>query len=418
MKVLWLSSSNTLFNEKGDRAYNGKGWIASLQRALKQFGGDDVELGVAFVSGEDSDAIVQDGVTYFRIKKRSPKGFGKLYYNFRGGCIENYDDRIREIADRFSPDVIHVFGCESKLSSAIASIIEIPVIVHLQGILNEYIKYFYPKGISGKDMIIPKTFVNEVILRNGFIHLSEDYIRRADEEKRFLAAMKYAMGRTEWDRNVCRTYSEARYFHVDEVMRDSFYDNAGKWSLHPERRVLNLFTTISETPYKGLDLILKSAGLLKKRGVDFKWKVAGIRSDSGILGIFEKKFGLAARECNVFPVGILDEHGIVTEMLDSDIYVHPSYIDNSPNSLCEAQMLGIPVIATAVGGVPTLIEDRKTGVLVTSGDEMSLVSEIERLYGDKRLMVSIGTSAASAAEKRHDKVTIVESLLSVYRSII
>ena len=159
MKVLWLSSSNTLFNEKGDRAYNGKGWIASLQDAVAEYG-KDITLGVAFLSSEDSDAIVRDGITYFRIRKRQFSGFRKLYRNWTGGNTENYDDRIGEIVKEFSPDIVHIFGCESKLASAVASITGRPVIIHIQGILNETVPYFYPPGFSGSDMIVPQTFVN------------------------------------------------------------------------------------------------------------------------------------------------------------------------------------------------------------------------------------------------------------------
>ena len=69
MKVLWLSPANTLFNEKGDRTYNGKGWVASLQDAVAASGAD-IRLAVAFLSKDGPSKTVRDGVTYYSIRWR------------------------------------------------------------------------------------------------------------------------------------------------------------------------------------------------------------------------------------------------------------------------------------------------------------------------------------------------------------
>jgi len=63
-------------------------------------------------------------------------------------------------------------------------------------------------------------------------------------------------------------------------------------------------------------------------------------------------------------LGSLEVNEMVEAMKISRFMVHPSYIDNSPNSICEAQILGLPVVATNVGGVESLIENGKTGLLI------------------------------------------------------
>ncbi len=417
MKVLWLSSSNTLFNEKGDRAYNGKGWIASLQDAVAEYG-KDITLGVAFLSSENSDAIVRDGITYFRIRKRQFSGFRKLYRNWTGGNTENYDDRKGEIVKEFSPDIVHIFGCESKLASAVASITGRPVIIHIQGILNETVPYFYPPGFSGSDMIVPQTFVNEVILRNGFIHLYEDFRTRAENEKKYLSVTRSAMGRTEWDRNICEKYSRAEYFRVNETLRKPFYRNAGQWKYRPGKHRTVLLSTISEVPYKGLDLVLRTADILRQRGTDFEWRVAGIRNDSGIVKIFEKKTGIKAEDCGIVFMGIVSEDDIVREMLSSDIYVHPSYIENSSNSVCEAQMLGMPVIAAGTGGIPSLVSHGYDGILIPPGKAEALADWIDSTSCSGTRMEQLGKAAAETASRRHDRRKIVEDLTGAYRKSI
>lgn len=425
MKVLWLSSANTLFDEKGDRSYNGKGWIASLQDAVRQYA-PHIRLAVAFLSAEDSGATVQDGVTYYKIRRRTPSGLRKLLRNWGGGGQENYDDRIREVADDFRPDLIQVFGCETKLASAILSIKDIPVIVHIQGILNECLPCFFPPGFRPGDMVIPSTFTNEKILRNGYIHLYEDYRLRAAREKEYLSVMHYAAGRTSWDKEAVRKYSSATYFHIDEVLRPAFYRHAGEGCTRAGNRPMpgkrtadetRISSTISPVPYKGLDLILRTAARLKRDGRKIIWDVAGITPDSDIVRIFEKKTGIRAAENGIRFRGILDEDQLAEMLLASCIYVHPSYMDNSPNSVCEAQMLGIPVAATDAGGTTSLVQDGITGKIVGTGDSAAMAEAIAYYMDHPQEAAATAKAAASAAASRHDRSKIVSGLLSAYCSI-
>lgn len=421
MKVLWLSSANTLSDEKGDRAYNGKGWIASLQEAVCSTG-KDIELAVAFLSSEGDSPVSRldkDGVTYYRIRKRSPGGVKKLIGNWTGFFAENYDSEIKHIADDFSPDIIHLFGCESKLASAIVSISGIPVITHIQGILNECLESFYPPHIKNSDFILPQTFFNEAVLMNGFIHLRKDYMRRARKEKKYLSALRFAMGRTDWDRQKTSAYSNAEYFHVDEVLREEFYAAAGLWSVRDgnsgKPRILS---TISETPYKGLDVIMDCARILKSEGTDVEWNVAGIPSGSHLAEVFGHKYGIDCGTYGIRLCGVATPAQLVSLMLASDMFVHPSYIDNSPNSVCEAQMTGMPVIASATGGVPTLVRDGDTGLLFPPGDADALAGRILQIAAAPRLAVRLGKQAAETAARRHDRTRIVSDLMAAYRQSV
>lgn len=428
MKVLWLSSANTLCDEKGDRAYNGKGWIASLQGAVREYA-PSVTLAVAFLSSEDSEATVRDGVTYYKIRRRTPKGLCKLMDNWSEGKPENYDDRIRQIADDFRPDIIQVFGCETKLASAILSIKDIPVIVHIQGILNECLPRFFPPGFRPEDMVTSATFINEKILRNGYIHLYEDYRRRALKETAYLSGMRFAAGRTLWDKSAIMKYSSAEYFHIDEVLRPVFYRYAGaaldKTACIASAgkvdggngHVSRIASTISAVPYKGLDMILKTADLLKKDGRKFRWDVAGISEDSGIVSIFEKKTGIKARECGIRFTGVIDDTLLAKALLDADIYVHPSYIENSPNSVCEAQILGIPAAVTDAGGTSSLVQDGATGKVVGTGDSFAMAEAIAYYIDRPQEAAETAKAAAVAAAMRHDRRRIVSDLLSAYHSV-
>lgn len=418
MKVLWLSSANTLCFEKGDRAYNGKGWIASLQNAVTEYA-PEIELGVAFLSNEDSEAILRDGITYYKILRKSPKGLRKLCSNWTGGAAEEYGDRVKEIVGDFRPDIVQVFGCETKLAPAAAQISGIPVVAHIQGILSEYVGSFFPKDTGKADMVTRRTFFNEIILNNGFRHLFDDYVLRSAKEREFLRSLKYAMGRTDWDREAVSRYSGAEYFHVDEALRDDFTAAAGRWT--PGERSaegVRIASTISPVPYKGVDVILKASAALSSMGVRHIWNVAGISAGSDIVEIYEKKTGLNAERCGVRFCGVMEPDALAAMLLESDVYVHPAYIENSPNSVCEAQMLGMPVVAAASGGVPSLIRDGDTGVLVPVGDHESTARSIATLAAEPQKAAALGRNAAAAAAARHDPKKIASELTAVYRRIL
>ena len=105
-------------------------------------------------------------------------------------------------------------------------------------------------------------------------------------------------------------------------------------------------------------------------------------------------------------------------MLSADIFVHPSYIDNSPNSVCEAQILGIPVIATNVGGVNSIVEDKQTGMLVPSNGAFEIASIILKYYSKKDYFVDISKNSKLLAIKRHNKEKILKDLVEVYHTIL
>ena len=104
-------------------------------------------------------------------------------------------------------------------------------------------------------------------------------------------------------------------------------------------------------------------------------------------------------------------------LLGADVYVHPSYADNSPNSLCEAQLLGLPCVACAVGGVPSLVEDHRTGLLTPAGDAPALAEKLMQLQDPAR-RERIGRAGCAAARTRHDKKTILRDLLEAYDTIL
>lgn len=231
-------------------------------------------------------------------------------------------------------------------------------------------------------------------------------------EKEILKNIQFYLGRTTWDYRIVKLFnSNATYFHCDEILRSSFYDENMKRRI-PSK--LKIVSTISIPPYKGFDIILKTAKLLCSMNVDFEWNVFG----NVVPNLIEKETHIRHEDVCVNLMGVATESQIKETILSSTVYVHPSYIDNSPNSVCEAQMCGVPVIATNVGGVSSLIEESKTGFLVPANDPYQMACLVNELGCNLDLNVKIGEGAKSMAFERHNKNHICENLYNNYCKII
>ena len=104
----------------------------------------------------------------------------------------------------------------------------------------------------------------------------------------------------------------------------------------------------------------------------------------------------------------------------ADICLFASYeeAETFPNTILEALACGIPVIATAVGGIPEQIEDGVTGFLVPSSDSKSMALKIEQLILDDNLRIKMGIQAAKSASSRFSLERQADEYLGWYHDIL
>ena len=94
------------------------------------------------------------------------------------------------------------------------------------------------------------------------------------------------------------------------------------------------------------------------------------------------------------------------------------YIENSPNAICEAQYLGVPVISTMVGGIASLVRNGKDGKLVAANDPWQLANAIIELVNDPERMRFYSKNTMLFAQNRHNPRNIIEQLLTCYKEIL
>lgn len=390
MRILWFSVTPSLFNPHTN-SHNGGGWIASLERIVREV--PDINLGVAFKFPDSTFRYEKDGTIYYPINK---------------GGLETYK---RIIAD-FKPDLIQIFGSENEFG-AICGETDIPVVIHMQGCLPPYHNALFPVGMSPLDFLTKKGLT----WRYRYIGLRSDaaFKRNAEREIKTIQRCRYFMGRTEWDKGLIELFNpQSKYFHCEEALRDSFLDGKECWTW--KAREKKVFVSVISRPwYKGCDLILKTAQLLCRfTDLAFEWHVYGIPE----MSFFEHKYGIKAEIVHVKVLGTASSTELVNAVCDSSCYIHTSYIDNSPNSLCEAQILGAPVLATHVGGISSLIKDGESGILFPANDPYTLAALLKKIVTEKELAESLGKEARKQALQRHNPEHIKQTLLNIYRQIL
>lgn len=415
MRVLWFTSSPCGYlSHKGNRGYNGGGWMDSVEREIKK--NPEISLGVCFpMNGQKFKSLI-DKVEYYPIRHHSKSIKDKIVDAIKYKDVKrdelvwpHYINQLKNVINDFRPDVIEIFGSEIYIELAALVTTHIPKLMHIQGILSIYHPVYYPYGISPFSNYFQDWNPKNIYKRFQY---DINWKRSCYREQNIFKHVNHVIGRTEWDKAGATILNpNAIYHYGGEILRPVFYEHGERQM--PEK--LTIVTTSSGAMYKGFDFILKVANILKNIiKVDFEWNVYGNVNPK----FFEKVTGINHQNVNIKLRGIASAEQLRDSILHSTLYFQPSYIENSPNSVCEAQILGVPPIATNVGGTSSLIEDGETGFLVPAGEPYYSSYQIAKIYKDEELNITMGKNAKEVALKRHDREIIVTELIQTYQSVI
>jgi glycosyltransferase involved in cell wall biosynthesis len=221
----------------------------------------------------------------------------------------------------------------------------------------------------------------------------------------------YYSCRTHWDSKYIKSKNpNAKIYMIWEMIREEFFNNS--FSLKKE----NILFVGGKNHIKGLKELLNAYNnSLQKLGM--KLIILGNCSINDIKELIRlenlKNIDLKNIDCR----GMQDSKGMIKAYKESYCLVHPTYIDNSPNSICEAQLSGLPVIATDVGGVSSLIKNKETGLLIDKSIE-SIEKVVEFLFNNDDIRDVISNNSRTVARKRHNNFDILEQTVKMYQEIL
>lgn len=412
MKVLWVNNIAIpkIAAAVGMQSVPVGGWMVKLANEISNQ--PDVELIIAFPYKVEVEGIV-DSISYFSFnideKKVSVNNLG------------NQDKRIEYIVKSVKPDCIHIFGTEkgqSYIFTEVAKKLGLidKTVISIQGLTSICAKHY--------DAYLPHRIVTGMMPRDlykGNVAAGRKRFEISGElEIAAIRNVEHVIGRTDWDR-ACTFFINPRveYHFNNEMLRDSFY-TAEPW--HYENCIHHtLFMSQATHPLKGLHIAVEAVSMLKPFFPDIKLRVAGksytqkkkymlSKYEQYVIGLISK-FGL---EDNVKFTGFLNEQQMVEEYKKANAFVCTSSIENSPNSVCEAMMLGTPVVCSYVGGVANLLDHGKEGFLFQADAPYMLAYYLKQIFEKRELGEMFSVSARGRAGKTHNVKEITHGLIKIY----
>ena len=414
MTILWIT--NILFPEaakllvgNGEFKASG-GWMLGAATALLQK--KDIKLVVACVSSLVSNLTKIEGIniTYYVL----PLGKGNLQVN------SDYIPLWKSVHQEVNPDVVHIYGTEYTHGYAyLKACGGKNVLVSIQGLLSG-IYPFYAAGLSIADILSSLTLRD---LIKGNIWFDKYQLKkRSLYERELIKMVNHVTGRTLWDKAlVWSLNSKTTYHFCNEILRTEFYDNS-LWSYHKCVKH-SIFLSQGSYPLKGLHQVLKAMPIVLQYFPDTKIRIAGVditKSNTFYSKLRLSGYGLYIKRLikklhldgKVTFTGNLTAEQMKQEYLQSNVFICPSVIENSPNSLGEAQILGVPTIACYAGGIPDMMKGNEDN-LYRFEEYTILAHKINNIFNNKCEHPSMYAVAAS----RHNIQVNVDRLYDIYQIV-
>ena len=392
-------------------------WVRALADQIRHR--EDIQLAIASVSNSNRvEKFEVDEITFYFLPNK------KKVTRTGGGAAAR--TAWEEIISDFNPDVIHIHGSESMVPYELIKMKpQAPLFLTLQGILSNYYKD-YTAGIDEEDIRRTKT-LRDIVRRSGILGDKVKAKRKSVYEQEMIRGVQFLGGRTTWDKVSSHAINpDAEYLFAPEMIRPEFYDS-DRWDISKIERH-RIFMHQGFKPIKGFHFMLDAMAILRKKYPDVQLYMSGTNimknstlkdkmMESGYVRFLFERIQTLGLEDNIHFTGVLDAKQIVDEFKHSHVMVLPSAIENSPNSLCEAQLVGIPCVASFVGGVPEMHRDGIDGFLYAYNEPLMLAEYIARIFESDELAERFSKSEYEWVRERQGQKFVVEKTIENYRYI-
>ena len=417
MRILWIV--NIIFpfpsQKLGLKENNFGGWLNALADEIKNV--ENIELSIATVYNGKKIQEYSDGIiTYYLIP-----GAPALKYK------KNLEKSWKIINDKFKPDLVHIHGTEYSHGLAFVNANpQVKVVTSIQGLVSKC-EQVYTANMELKEILKNITF-RDIIKRDNIFQQKNKFFKRGKNEIELIKKSDIILGRTIWDyANTKSINPQTKYYTSNEILRKNFYNK--KWNINDIERH-SVFCSQGSYPIKGLHYLLKSINILKDKYEysDVKLYIAGtnIINDSnienkikrtGYAKYIKKLINKLKLQNNIIWLGILNENEMIKYLLKSNVFVLPSALENSSNSLCEAMLLGMPCVASNTGGTMDLLEHKKQGYVFPYTEPAMCAEYISTLFENDKKSIEFGEMARKVALNRHNPQLVVKDIIKIYNQV-
>ena len=389
------------------------GWIGSLIEHLKN---KALKISVIFPFIKNINKLELNNITYygFITKYTNPTKYDRTLEILFGNILRNEN-----------PDIVHIFGTEYPHTLAMTRAFNRPerTVCHIQGLVS-VCGIHYTSGLPHNVCHI--STLRDFLRHDNISQQQKKFYKRGEFEIEALRNIGHIMGRTEWDK-ACASFinPNAEYHYVQEIMRSSFYE--GQWKFENCDKY-TIFMSQGSYPIKGLHYAIEALVLIKQKFPQVKLFIGGtslekpktLKSkirESYYSRYINKVICRNNLRNNIVFLGNLSAEKMKEEYLSCNVFISASTIENSPNSVGEALLLGVPVVTSDVGGVSSITKHNETAFLYPSDEPYMLAYYVCKVFEEQGLAVSMGEKASKKAKLDYDCQDIVNKILTVYNTM-
>lgn len=411
MKLLWVCNVilPKIANFLGMKESPVGGWLTGLSEGLQK--NSDINLTVCFPAQKAISGKIPGEMVFYGFAKKGQKA-----------CFE-------KILKETRPDVVHIFGTEMGHTWTMIQACEKcgvleRTVVNIQGLVSVLARH-YLEGLGVSAFFSP-TF-RSLFWGDSVLGAQRKFIKSGQAEILALKKVRHVIGRTDWDRACClRVNPDLRYHFCNESLRNAFYEGE-RWSLEKCEK-FSIFVSQCSYPIKGFHYMLEAMVDILRDYPEAHIYTTGrdlchpsslmdrlkMTSYQKYLVKLIRRYGLEDR---ITFLGSLGEYEMKERYLKSHVFVSASTCENSPNSVGEAMILGVPVVSSDVGGVKNLLEHGKCGWVYQSTAPYMLAYYVKTLFADSALAKSFSENAKIVAHRTHNREVNAQKTLEIYRQL-
>lgn len=417
MKIFWIT--NIPIGKVAAEMFNkpmGGLWMDAMLTQLRRVA--DIEFAIATTTPTDNTIYREyDGVRFYLL----PGGHAVYYKRPEKEAMSEW----KSLFEKERPDVLQVWGTEYSHAIPalkVAKEMGIPSVIYIQGVMDAISKY--ADGlVSGWTRLRYITLRD--IYRNQLWYNQDGWFKkRAKVEKELLSLSGNIIIENNWAEWMCKAVNPSLgVFKIPLNINEVFFSK--QWTVE-EMEPHTIVCNASGTAYKGLHILLQALPLIKKEYPDVKLYVPGgsvlvnglrkRQSKPGYYGYVTDMIKRLDLADNVVFTGYLNAGQLSDRLKKANVFVLCSSVENHSSSLKEAMAVGVPSVASQVGGVTEYLENGVNGYSYRYGEYECLAGCVKLLFSDTDKCQSVSLMARSK-QREYTNDDINKLILSMYQSL-